>query len=195
MFVSEIKTYKNWLLALSFFILFGSLSVSKGFSTVSEISILILSLDKILKKSIFTQIWNNKTLFLFSTFFLFLIIGLLWSENVVAGIKIIRHQHRWMVVPLIFMVNIPFLKENYKKLLLTFVITTSVAALFVIILSFLPQSTVILISENIPLLQEYPKTMDRFAFGMYSPFVDRLQFSNLIGLASIAILFLLINKI
>lgn len=194
MFALKIKSYKNWLTSLSFFLLFASLSFSKGLSTVTEVALIILSLDKIFSKSIFNQIWNQKVLFIFSLFFMVLVFGLFWSENWIEGLKVIRHQHRWVVIPLLFLVHLDFVKKNSVPLLFTFVSVASAAALFTIVLSFLPEHEVISLSGKISFLQTYPITNHRFAFGMYSPFIDRLQFSNLLGIAVITLVYLILNK-
>ncbi len=73
-------------------------------------------------------------------------------------------------------------------------LTAGLAASITVIFSWMPQDNVIWISENAPLIQPYPKSGNNAHFGLYSPFVDRLQFSNLLGLSALATFFLVSSK-
>ena len=82
-------------------------------------------------------------------------------------------------------------EKYFHKLLFTFLISISIIALFTTLLFHIPENWVIFISELTPFMQKYIHHYDRVSFGFYSPFYDRLQLSNMLGISTLIGLFLI----
>ncbi len=191
---TKINLFRNKIILISFYLLFGGLSVSKGLTTGCEFIIIALSIDKVLKFDYRSYFKKYRSAFYFVPYFLILIIGLLWTEQMHDGMKMIRHNHRWVVIPLLMLWNHEKIINHFKFLLLTMVSVAGLASIITILLNYTPLDFTLWVSENVPMIHAYPKSGGDAHFGLYSPFADRLQFSNMIGLAGITTTFLVVTK-
>ncbi|MBW8049885.1 MAG: O-antigen ligase family protein [Cytophagales bacterium] len=169
-----------------FLVLFISLPISKGLASTCEVLLIFLSLLRLKDINIKYLIKENKHVVSICLIFLCFLVGLLYTSDLVNGLIVLKRHHRLFVIPFIVLLN-PGLIEKYgRQYILAFIQGTAFACLVTIIFYLIPEAQLIKLINNIPLLQEYPLNKDRILFGLYSPFIDRLQFSNLIAVASIS---------
>lgn len=110
-------------------------------------------------------------------------ISLSYSTNINQGIKILGSQFKFLAIPLIFIIHQKGIKGRVYQYLQLFITATSIAAFLTFLFFLMPVELVQRITETIPLLKEYIAHDKALAFGVYSPFTERLQFSYLIGVA------------
>src|SRR5690606_36508099 len=124
--------------------------------------------------------------------FAMLLSGMLYTEDLQNGWKVLKHQHRFFIIPLLFLAHAQLLQQHFRKLTLAFILATSAAAAFIVLLYLLPEETVRTLANSTKLMLSYPDNVHRAAFGLYSPFIDRLQFSSLTAVAIFSSLYLFI---
>jgi len=110
-------------------------------------------------------------------------ISLSYSTNISQGLKVLSSQFKFLAVPLIFLVHRHGIKGRILQYFQIFITATSFAAFVTFLFFLLPNDWVQKIAEAIPLLKDYVVHEKALAFGVYSPFTERLQFSYLIGVA------------
>ena len=169
-----------------FLVLFISLPISKGLASTCEVLLIFFSLLRLKDINIKYLIKENKHVVSICLVFLCLLVGLLYTSDLVNGFIVLKRHHRLFVIPFIVLLNLGLIEKHGKEYILVFIQGTAFACLVTIIFYLIPEVHLIKLINNIPLLQEYPMNKDRIAFGLYSPFIDRLQFSNLIAVASIS---------
>ena len=129
------------------------------------------------------KLTNNWLLIAPTLLFITLLISLLYSSNFEKGGKIIISQIEFLALPFIFFVHQIFIKKRFWEYIKIFISATSIAAFLTIFFFLLPPETTQNIVAAIPSLKEYIIHEKELAFGIYSPFIDRLQFSYLVGMA------------
>lgn len=110
------------------------------FPLLVQISVLILLLVYLLPFN-----WNNrlkelrssKLALLLILFFLFNVVGLLWSENLAKGLLHIEIKSSLLLMPLLIFARPELTKNLIKNIKLFFVVSTALVALFLLIRSFL----------------------------------------------------------
>lgn len=180
---------------LLFSLFLGMLPFSKGVAAAAYVLLLILSCVRIFFKKYFfrttavqqvalAKVYDaNSKKSLLAPFFLYLalLLSLLYTTDYQSGIRLLVSQSKMLGIPFIFLVNHDLLLQKNDTYLLFFIRVTSLAALITFSFFLLPSSTVAAIAAAIPLLKEYVVHEKVYAFGAYSPFLDRLQFSYLLG--------------
>lgn len=121
-------------------------------------------------------------------------ISLSYSTNINQGFKVLGSQVKFLAIPLIFLVHRHGIKGRIVQYFQLFITTTSFAAFLTFLFFLLPNDLVQKIAEAIPLLKDYVVHEKTLAFGVYSPFTERLQFSYLIGVAIFCQLWLLFKR-
>ncbi len=183
----------KFLFHLFFSLFLISLPFSKGVASTAYVGLLVLSVFSILQKQLTTNIVkqsstpeDNESLkivkkILLIPGLLFLMLGgsLLYSEDVTKGIEELISQSKIIGIPLIFYANLFLIHQRYYGYVNMLIRAVSVAVGITFILFLLPDSLVERITDLIG-MQEYVIHDKKYAFGAYSPFVDRLQFSYLI---------------
>lgn len=127
---------------------------------------------------------------LFST----LVISLFYSTDFVKGLDILFSQIEFVAIPFIFLVNQIAIRKRlliYSKLLID---ATTIAAFITFLFFLLPIDITQNIATTVPLLKDYIVHEKTLAFGVYSPFTERLQFSYLIGITIFLQLWLFFEK-
>jgi len=187
----------KFLFHLFFSLLLIALPFSKGVASVAYVGLLILSVFNILikrfssngieKKSTLEDTASlkivKKILLLPGLLFLILAGSLLYSEEVKEGIGQLISHSKIIGIPLIFYANLFLIKKQYYRYVNMLIRAVSMAVGITFILFLLPDALVQQITDLIG-MQEYIIHEKKHAFGAYSPFVDRLQFSYLIVLTS-----------
>ncbi len=121
-------------------------------------------------------------LFLLPVFlFIALSISLIYSTNLTEGLDILLNNIEFLAIPFIFLINSITVKKRFTYYIELLINATTIAALITFIFFLLPVEIAQNIATSIPLLKEYVVHEKALAFGVYSPFTERLQFSYLIG--------------
>lgn len=121
-------------------------------------------------------------------------ISLIYSANINQGLKILGSQFKFLAIPLIFLVHRYGIRGRIEQYFQLFITATSFAAFITFLFYLMPNDLVQKIAETIPSLKDYVLHEKTLAFGAYSPFTERLQFSYLIGVAIFCQLWLLFKK-
>jgi O-antigen ligase len=184
---------KNRLLLVAWFFYFCSLPLFKAFASIAEVALVILSLWPGTFSGFKATVFKYKSVAALTLIFGILLLGMFYTENFGNGWKILKHQHRFLIIPLLFLAHARLLQENFRKLVLAFVFSATLACLFVLALYLMPEETVRNLANSTKLMLPYPKMVDRTAFGLYTPFIDRIQFSSLTAVAIISSLYLILT--
>ncbi len=185
----------KFLFHLFFSLLLIALPFSKGVASIAYVGLLILSVFNILKKRFspssadeVSALEDTRSLKIVKTIlllpgllFLILSVSLLYSEETKEGIRALISHSKIIGIPLIFYTNLFLIKKRYYGYVNMLIRAVSIAVGITFIFFLLPDSIVQQITDIIG-MQEYISHDKKYAFGAYSPFVDRLQFSYLIVL-------------
>ena len=170
------------------------LPLSKGVATSAMLSLLGLSLIKmaIERSSPIQVIRDNLPLLGLCTLYICYLISLLYSQNISHGLAFIEREIPLLILPVIIVINRKVISEKLIQLLILFVIACSFAAIVTLLFYFLPEDESISWASRLSFLniKPYVQLSKREAFGVYSPFLDRLQFSNLLAIAVIGCLYI-----
>jgi len=183
------------LFSLLFGVFIGMLPFSKGVAAAAYVLLIVLSFCKLILKNRFFQTpkieqvslskvysYKRKKILLAPLFlFLALTFSLLYTADQQTGIRLIISQSKMLGIPFIFFVNYDLLRQKKDDFLLLFLRAASLAALITCLFFLLPSKTVAAIAATIPPLKDYIIHKKAYAFGAYSPFLDRLQFSYLLS--------------
>lgn len=184
--------FKNRLLLFLWFFYFCSLPLFKAFASIAEVALVILSLWPGTFSGFKHTVFKYKAVAAVTLIFGVLLLGLFYTQDLSNGWRVLKHQHRFLVIPLLFLAHARLLQENFRKFTLTFVGATTLAGAFIILLYLLPEDTVRTMANSTKLMLPYPDRTDRVAFGLYTPFIDRLQQSTLIAIAIISSVYLIV---
>lgn len=177
-----------------------AIPLSKGLASAVFALISLLSIPWLIieRQSLITVVRRNIGGVALALPFLAYMISLFYSSDLAAGIKMINREMALILLPLITIIHQKFILGNLKKLVTLFIVTVTFNALITSILYLLPESASIAFSE-FPLSQwigvkEYEQLSKRESFGIYSPFMIRIQLSNLIAIGILFGLWLIANK-
>ncbi|MBK0401376.1 O-antigen ligase family protein [Adhaeribacter sp. BT258] len=183
---------KNRLLLFAWLFYFCSLPLFKAFANVAEVALVILSFWPGTFSGLKHSVLRYKNVAALTLISGILILGMLYTEDLQNGWKILKHQHRFLIIPLLFLLHARLLQENFRKLNLAYILATGTACAFIVLLYLLPEETARSIANATKLTLPYPDNIHRAAFGLYSPFIDRLQFSSLTAVAVLSSLYLIV---
>jgi len=170
-----------------FHVLFGlfliSLPFSKGINSVTYVGLLLLSLGGLFTRKVSPPSYLKKRLLPIGLLFGLLVVSCLYSEDKETGLAVLRSQSKMLGLPLLIAFNADLIQKQYHRYLFILIRSVVIAACITLLFFFLPESFVQKIAATTRYLQEYIPHEKKYAFGAYSPFIDRLQFSYLIVLA------------
>ena len=93
-------------------------------------------------KEKFIAFWQNKSALLISSIWLIFLIGLLWTENLSAGLNDLRLKLPILILPLIISTSTRLTQRQFQNLMCVFIVTiTSVSLYGIFSLIIEPQST------------------------------------------------------
>src|SRR6478735_4336065 len=118
---------RNRLLLFAWFFYFCSLPLFKAFANVAEVALLILSLWPGTFSGFKPTVLKYKNVAALALLFGILILGMLYTEDLQNGWKILKHQHRFLIIPVLFLLHARLLQENFRKLNLAFILSTCLA--------------------------------------------------------------------
>lgn len=181
------------LLFYSFFLLFLWIPLSKGFASVG-FGVLI-GATILVRRNWWATLKEHKALLGFSFLFIWLAIGLTYSEDLKMGGKMLHKQMALFAMPIVAIMNKEFIQKNYKHLFSLFVVGVLINCGSTWIFNFVAPDLVLFIHERFPtFLPQDPYRANSLKFGVYSPFIARIQLSNLISVAAIVTTFLFLRK-
>ncbi len=167
---------------ISLCLLFLFLPFSKGLSnTFAYITILITILN--------IYVYNYKKCLLpikylnFSAAIaLIYLISIVWSENWEEGINFMKNKFLLLLIPLFFVEQS---EEKIIRLTTLFSYTLFVATILIFLCNIIPDKNLELYSHRFPHLLNPYIPYDKKLFGIYSPFIERIQWGNIVGIACI----------
>lgn len=168
------------------------LPFSKALVSIAFVGLTLVSIYTFFKNK--PSFPNSILWFLPIGLFATMAISLGYSSDFNQGLKILGSQLKFLAIPFIFLVHRDGIKGKMEQYFQLFVTATSFAAFITFLFFLLPSDWVQKIAETIPLLKDYVVREKALAFGVYSPFTERLQFSYLIGVAIFCQLWLLFKR-
>lgn len=159
------------------------------------LALLILSLAKAVIERLNLPMFfrENYPILVLTTVFFAYLISLVYSEDMGKGLKFIEREIPLLLIPVIVAINRSTVREKLTLFLRCFLAACLLNALATLFFYSLPETSSIEWVEKLGFLnlKPYQQLSKREAFGVYSPFLDRLQFSNLLALACMTCLWLL----
>ncbi|MEM9887313.1 MAG: O-antigen ligase family protein [Bacteroidota bacterium] len=173
----------SFLANLFFAALFVGLPISKGVASVAVGGLLVLSVVQIIRFGL-PKIQVSDWRFWMPLLLLFLlIISYFRSEDSSTAWKVLYRENTLLVIPLALAVFKELFQKQFRLYFQLFIIATSFCSLLTLFFFFLPSQTSLSITQKLTFLQDYVLHEKEYAFGTYSPFIDRLHFSYLLGTA------------
>ncbi len=179
----------HFLALLGFAVLAITLPISKGINSGTMVALLIFSLvDIFLKKFRFTI--HHVQYFVLSGLVVFFLVSAVYSTDTSEALKFCYRQNMLLLLPLIWVVQRERVRPHMLLFLRCFILACAFAGAVTLLLFALPESTTAAITARAPFIQPYEFQESRIKFGLYSPFLDRLHFSYLLGLALLGLLWM-----
>ncbi|MEM6316883.1 MAG: O-antigen ligase family protein [Bacteroidota bacterium] len=165
----------------TFCLLLVGLPVSKAIVSIAFVGLLLIVTYRLVSK----QSAPFPSILLAIPVILFCVLGLslFYTTNLKEGWKTLISYSKLLAIPLIFWQGQTVIRKRFSFYLKILVASTTLAALLTLILFLLPSEITKNITANLPILKDYIQHQKTYAFGAYSPFIDRLQFSYLIAVS------------
>ncbi|RMG30682.1 MAG: hypothetical protein D6730_02250 [Bacteroidetes bacterium] len=175
------------------------LPVSKGATSVAMVALGILSLVQLVqyRLSLWRLIRRHLPIALLALPFLAYLLSLFYTQNLAAGGKFINREISLLLMPLIVLIQREFVARHLRWLLLFFITAVCVNALVTLLFYLLPEASAIQLADAFRFIgvKPYQQLHLREAFGVYSPFMVRIQFSNLLALGCLSALWLYVQQV
>ena len=189
---------KNYIQPISHFFwycLWLSLPLSKAFLSIAVAALVILGLLQfVLERRTATDSFapfDSRPIIYLTALYLIYVVSCLYSNNVQESIKWLSRSNGLLLVPLLVVWQYRLLLQHCRAYLGAFIGATLVASLATLVLYALPETITINISEQLSgIFLPYNLNNNRMSFGLYSPFLDRLQLGNLISLSLLSLVWL-----
>lgn len=177
-------TYKN-IFHVLFALFLLALPFSKGIHSVAYVGLLVLSVGGLFFRKHKGFVSGDLQKIVLPVFILWiaLAISLLYTQNLSAGLDELRSHSKMIGVPLFIALNIDLVRKRYDGYIFIFIRAVAIASGITLLFFVLPDSLIQTITESTRYFKEYIPHEKKYAFGAYSPFIDRLQFSYLIAIA------------
>jgi len=109
--------------------------------------------------------------------FSILTISAIFSTGRSEGMRELLVQNGIITVPLLLSAHWPHFKRRMRVTLTAMIGVALIASAFTLLFYLIPVDQARAYAESIPVFQTYPDVIDKSSFGLYSPFIDRLQFA------------------
>ena len=180
---------------ISWFVLFIALPLSKAIASISFGVLIISAAIELFRSGFSIRKMAGKELLLGGLICLFSALSLLYSEDVSEGLSRLYQQHFFLTIPLVCIIHRSILTQDFHKLIKAFVIANVVGVLVTFFFYAFHEYPWIEQIRSIPIFQSFTAVDNKITkFGIYSPFIDRLQFSYLIVLSIQYLLFRIYRK-
>ena len=186
-----LKKYIEQLSHLSWISLMISLPISKGVASVALTALIVLGIAKLFTPQKPSNKFNYRPIWVLYSLFFAYIIGCFYSTDIKQAVTFLYRANGLWMSPLAVMLHTQLIATHYRIYLKALIAGTIWACLVTLLLYAMPESRVIYyIEQSNGILSPYSNTANRLSFGLYSPFIDRLQFGNLIGISILAVVWL-----
>ncbi len=169
-----------------------TLPLSKGVAAVAMVALLLLSLVKCGQdlKAFFFALKKNKIALVPATLWLAYAWSLTYNTNLDNGLLLLYRQISLLVIPFVVVVNYSFIRQHLPQYFTYLVAGTLINVLATLFFFCLPDAMASSWADSISFLKPYPSNQNQLLFGLYSPFIDRIQLSNLVAIATLFSLWL-----
>ncbi len=170
-----------------------ALPLSKAVASLALIALVGISLLPPYKFSK-NCIQKNSPVCLLIIVFLSLLISQVYTENSTSGWSLVYLYNSFVLLPLVILLNKQIVIKKSIQLLQVFIIATVFNCICTLIFYFLPDETVQQITAQIGILKPYMPKGKNLSFGLYSPFIERIQLGNLIAMATLSAIYLVMQR-
>ncbi|MEL6719590.1 MAG: hypothetical protein AAFP82_12825, partial [Bacteroidota bacterium] len=177
-----------------FVLLFIALPTSKGLVSVGLTGLLILCLIQLFLKRKNTPTRLNWLLYSPWILLFLLIVSFFNSADKATAWSVLYRQNTLLILPLALWIFRDLLKRRLSLYFHFFIASISFCSVLTLFFFFLPEDKTISIVTQLSFLQDYIVHEKQLAFGTYSPFLDRLHFSYLLGTALFLQLYFSLKK-
>ncbi len=174
-------------------LLLVSLPFSKGLTSVAVVGLFLMSLFKV-KRISFPVIRHHIPVVMLALFVLLMGVTVLYSGDIAYGIKMTLRLKYFVFLPVIALVNSARINKNLSFYLKFLIYGVLLSGAIIVILYLLPAPKVIWLTKNLPFFHEFPNVSNRLQFGLYSPFIDRLQYSYILAIGFFSQIWLLFQQ-
>lgn len=179
------------LINIGWIALMVSLPISKAVSSVALTALVILGIVLRFTQTPTNKPFNDKPIWALCSLYVTYVIGCFYSADKMQAFWFLYRANGLWLSPLAVILHFPLIIKNYKVYLKVFIFGNLLACIATLLLYAMPEAKVIYyIGQLNGILSPYTSTVDRLSFGLYSPFIDRLQFGNLIGISILAVIWL-----
>lgn len=176
-----------------FLLLMVAIPLSKGLASAAMGALGIMALVMLAVEKDLLRFQKNWPILLPVALFLVYVLSTSYSDDQRLAWKFVKNQLPFLIIPGSFFLHRKLIQEKFPLYLLSFVLATTAACIVTLIFYVLPEKQVIAITETVPIFQDYVKMQNRVQFGLYSPFMDRIPFSNIMAIGSFCIVYLMIS--
>ena len=174
----------NKLVRLAWILLFFSLPFWKGLSSVSLGVLVILAIYQLFSTQVGRIRLNWRSPFTGLALLFGLLALSLLNADFKDGMDVLYRNNYYITIPFCALVFQDVLKRQFDKIVGYFTLAVLLCSVIVWVFYFLSNEQIHWITEQILFLREFEYVDNELTkFGLYSPFVDRLQFGYLIVLA------------
>jgi len=162
-----------------------TLPITVGLNSVCVGVVFFLTVVKWAKSTVQHRMRDNISLLSPILVFVALAISLIYTQDRVLGLDMVFRKNAYVLLPLTVLINQDLFRPKLKAYFAAFIVGLSIAGLLTLTLFCLPEDQLASFLDGKDWLRDYTRSPNRLNFGIYSPFMDRLQFGYLLGLGGI----------
>lgn len=137
--------------------------------------------------------WRNPQLLPVPVFIIYAF-SLLYTSDLSWGGELLFRQNTYLIFPIIIIINSRLFIEKFDVYIKVFIVGLSLSGLITIGLNYVPQHILEEFTRSTSMLTNYKVRNKRMSFGGYSPFLDRLRYSYLLGTGTLVLIWQLCKK-
>jgi len=104
-------------------------------------------------------------------------LSLIWSADIINGLLFLKSQAFLLLIPLVVLFQKKLVAEHINRWINIYLAAICLAWLATLVAHFLPDDVMQTLTKNDKLFQPF-SSYNTLLFGMYSPFITRIQFCN-----------------
>lgn len=185
--------YKKKLILFFLFFLMIALPLSKALASIGLVALVILSVLPPYQIT-WSCFKKNQSVWLLGLLFFSLFFSQIYTENQSFGWSVLYQHNAFLLLPLAILANKKIVEKCSTQLLQVFVMATVFNCLTTFYFYFLPDETVLWITQEFGIFKPYMPKGKNLSFGLYSPFIERIQLGNLIAVATLSSVFLIMKR-
>lgn len=162
-----------------------SLPISVGLNSLCVASVFVMTIVKWVSTPVDHKVRDHITLLSPILVFVALAISLFYTADLSLGLDMVFRKNAYILLPITVFVNQELFRSRITDYFAAYLFGLTIAGVLTLILFCLPQEQLVTFLDGKDWLREYAESPNRLAFGIYSPFMDRLQFGYLLGIGGI----------